>query len=215
MKKIFKILPIIAFFSLIIGITPVKSEVNSDNFYFLENKMINTGDFIENGVRVEYNSKNNLEIEILIIKNNLEELLKDEIKITDNRFFFKDEFREINVLAWKEDKGTKVQISYINRSNKYTTNHIKNELEQIQNFQGKNIKYFNFVKVKIIEDKKQNLLDALKNNVNKETLEELNIVNGIIGKGELINGNKFNFSLMNYDKEEYLILGTPVIFVTY
>ena len=202
MKKIFKILPIIAFFSLIIGITPVKSEVNSDNFYFLENKMINTGDFIENGVRVEYNSKNNLETEILIIKNNLEELLKDE-------------FREINVLAWKEDKGTKVQISYINSSNKYTTNHIKNELEQIQNFQGKNIKYFNFVKVKIIEDKKQNLLDALKNNVNKETLEELNIVNGIIGKGELINGNKFNFSLMNYDKEEYLILGTPVIFVTY
>ena len=215
MRKIFKILPIIAFFSLIIGTTPVKSEINSDNFYFLESEMTNTGEFIENGVRVQYNSKNNLENEILTIKKNLEELLKEEVKINDNKILFKDNFREINVLAWKENKVTKVQITYINNRSNCTTSQMKKELEQIQNFAAKNIKYFDFVKVKIIEEQKQNLLDTLKSNIKKETLEELNIINGMVGKGKLIDGNKVNFSLMTYDNEEYLILGTPVIFVTY
>lgn len=215
MRKIFTILPIIAFFSLIIGTTPVKSEINSDNFYFLESEMTNTGEFIENGVRVQYNSKNNLENEILTIKKNLEELLKEEVKINDNKILFKDNFREINVLAWKENKVTKVQITYINNRSNCTTSQMKKELEQIQNFAAKNIKYFDFVKVKIIEEQKQNFLDILKSNIKKETLEELNIINGIVGKGKLIDGNKVNFSLMTYDNEEYLILGTPVIFVTY
>lgn len=215
MRKIVKILPIIAFFSLIIGTTPVKSEINSDNFYFLESEMTNTGEFIENGVRVQYNSKNNLENEILTIKKNLEELLKEEVKINDNKILFKDNFKEINVLAWKENNVTKVQITYINNRSNCTTSQMKKELEQIQNFAAKNIKYFDFVKVKIIEDQKQNFLDILKSNIKKETLEELNIINGIVGKGKLIDGNKVNFSLMTYDNEEYLILGTPVIFVTY
>lgn len=215
MKKILKILPIIAFFLLIIGTVPVKSESISDNFYFLEDKLINTGDFIENGVRVEYRSKNNLENELLVIKDNLSTLLKEDVYIDNNNIFFSDAQREIKVLAWNEGKETKVQITYINNRKECTINQIKKELEQIQYFAAENIKYFDFVKVKIIEEQKQNLLDTLKNNIKEKTLEELNIVNGIVGKGNLKDGNKINFSFMTYDTGEYLILGTPVIFITY
>jgi len=215
MKKVLKILPIIAFFSLIIGTVPVKSESVSDDFYFLENKLINTGEFVENGVKVEYSSNNNLENELLVIKNNLINLFKEDIYIDNNNIFFNADQREIKVLAWRDKKETKVQITYINSRKNCTINQIKKELEQIQYFAAKNIKYFDFVKVKIIEEQRQNLLDILKSNIKEKTLEELNIVNGTIGKGKLKDENKINFSFMTYDTGEYLILGTPVIFITY
>ena len=59
------------------------------------------------------------------------------------------------------------------------------------------------------------MLDILKRNIEEKTLEELDIVNGKIGKGKLKDENKINFSFMSYDTGEYLILGTPVIFITY
>lgn len=215
MRRILQLLPIITLFCLIIGTAPVKSEVDSEGFYFLENKLINTGDFIENGVRVEYSSKNDVKDELLIIKNNLEELLGKDIYIKENKIIFNDKYREINVLAWKEDNETKVQINYVNNSKECTTNQIKKELQQIQYFAAKKVKYFDFVKVKIIEEQKQSLLDLLKKNIKEGTLEELNIVNGRIAKGRLINEDKINFSFMTYEDEQYLILGTPVIFITY
>ena len=215
MKKILKILPILAFFLLIIETVPVKSELISDNFYFLEDELINTGDFIENGVRVEYSSKNNLENELLVIKKNLGDLFKEDVYIHNNSIFFSDDQRDIKVLVWNSEEGTKVQITYINNRKECTISKMIKEMEQIQYFAAENIKYFNFVKVKIIEEKKQDILDTLKENIEEKTLEELDIVNGKIGKGKLKDENKINFSFMSYDTGEYLILGTPVIFITY
>ena len=215
MKKILKILPILAFFLLIIETVPVKSELISDNFYFLEDELINTGDFIENGVRVEYSSKNNLENELLVIKKNLGDLFKEDVYIDNNTIFFSDDQRDIKVLVWSSEEETKVQITYINNKKECTIRKMIKEMEQIQYFAAENIKYFNFVKVKIIEEKKQDILDTLKENIEEKTLEELDIVNGKIGKGKLKDENKINFSFMSYDTGEYLIIGTPVIFITY
>lgn len=215
MKKILKIIPILAFFLLIIETVPVKSELISDNFYFLEDELINTGDFIENGVRVEYSSKNNLENELLVIKKNLSDLFKEDVYIDNNTIFFSDDQRDIKVLVWSSEEETKVQITYINNKKECTIRKMIKEMEQIQYFAAENIKYFNFVKVKIIEEKKQDILDTLKENIEEKTLEELDIVNGKIGKGKLKDENKINFSFMSYDTGEYLIIGTPVIFITY
>ena len=215
MKKILKILPILAFFLLIIETVPVKSELISDNFYFLEDELINAGDFIENGVRVEYSSKNNLENELLVIKKNLSDLFKEDVYIDNNTIFFSDDQRDIKVLVWSSEEETKVQITYINNKKECTIRKMIKEMEQIQYFAAENIKYFNFVKVKIIEEQRQDILDILKENIEEKTLEELDIVNGKIGKGKLKDENKINFSFMSYDTGEYLILGTPVIFITY
>lgn len=215
MKQILKIIPILAFFLLIIETVPVKSELISNNFYFLEDELINAGDFIENGVRVEYSSKNNLENELLVIKKNLSDLFKEDVYIDNNTIFFSDAQRDIKVLVWSSEEETKVQITYINNKKECTIRKMIKEMEQIQYFAAENIKYFNFVKVKIIEEQRQDILDILKENIEEKTLEELDIVNGKIGKGKLKDENKINFSFMSYDTGEYLIVGTPVIFITY
>jgi len=92
---------------------------------------------------------------------------------------------------------------------------LRNELKQIQNIAAENIKYFNFIKVKIIEEQKQHILETIENNVKKDTLEVIDIHNGSVAKGELKDGNRINIGYIKYDTGEYLIIGTPVIFVTY
>lgn len=215
MKRYLRVISILTFVLLVIGTVPVKSELISDDFYFLEDKINNYGDFIENGVRLEYSTNNNIEDEIVILKKNIEKQFKEEAIIDGNTIVINDDSRTIKALLWNSEEGTKVQITYLNNNSKITTSQLKEELEQIQNFAAKNIKYFNFVKVKIIEERNQNILDVLKSDIKEETLEELSIMNGKVGKGRLINGSKLNFSFITYDEEEYLVIGTPVIFITY
>lgn len=215
MRKYLIVLPILTFVLLIIGTVPVKSELISDDFYFLEDKIRNYGTFKENGVRLEYTTKSSVEEEILKLKNNFEKQFKDEVNIEKNTISISKDCREIKAIVWSSKEDTKVQITYVNNDNKITTNQLKKELEQNEYFAAKNTKYFNFVKVKIIEEQKQKVLDLLKSNIDEKTLEELNILNGKVAKGILIDGSKINFSFMTYDKENYLVLGTPVIFITY
>lgn len=215
MKKYLSVLPILTFVLLIIGTVPVKSELISDDFYFLESKINRQGTFVENGVRLEYSTKNSSEDEILKIKNNFEKQFEIEVNIDKNTICFNDNHREIKAIVWNNKEYTKVQITYVNNDSKINTNQLKKELEQIEYFATKNIKYFNFVKVKIIEEDKQNILDLLKSNIDEGTLEELNILNGKVAKGRLMDGSKINFSFMTYDEENYLVIGTPVIFITY
>ncbi|MCI6692950.1 MULTISPECIES: hypothetical protein [unclassified Clostridium] len=215
MRKYLIVLPILTFVLLIIGTVPVKSELISKDFYFLEDKIKNYGTFKENGVRLEYTTKSSVEEEILKLKNNFENQFKDEVNIEKNTISISKDYREIKAIVWSNKEDTKVQITYVNNNNKITTNQLKKELEQNEYFAAKNIKYFNFVKVKIIEEQKQKVLDLLKSNIDEKTLEELNILNGKVAKGILIDGSKINFSFMTYDKENYLVLGTPVIFITY
>lgn len=215
MKKYLSVLPILTFVLLIIGTVPVKSELISDDFYFLESKINRQGTFVENGVRLEYSTKNSSEDEILKVKNNFEKQFEIEVNIDKNTIYFNDNHREIKAIVWNNKEDTKVQITYVNNDSKINTNQLKKELEQIEYFATKNIKYFNFVKVKIIEEDKQNILDLLKSNIDEGTLEELDILNGKVAKGRLMDGSKINFSFMTYDEENYLVIGTPVIFITY
>ncbi len=215
MKKYLLVLPILIFALLIIGTVPVKSELNSDDFYFLEEKIYSYGNFEENGIRLEYHTKNNIDNEILNLKKIFEKQFKGEVNITNNTIIIDVENRELKAIVWSNEGYTKVQITYVNSDNKITTNQLKKELEQIEYFATQNIKYFNFVKVKIIVEREQDILDLLKCNIKEETLEELSVFNGKVGKGRLMDGSKINFSFMTYDKEEYLVLGTPVIFITY
>ena len=215
MKKYLKILPILTFVLLIISTVPVKSELISDDFYFLEEMLINYGTFKENGVRLEYITKINIEDEILRLKNIFEKQYNEKINIDRNTISINEDYREIKIIVWKDKEDTKVQITYINKKSDITNNQIKKELEQMRKFPAKNIKYFEFVKVKIIEEEKQNILDILRSNIDEKTLEELDILNGKVSKGKLMDGSKINFSFMTYDEEKYLVIGTPVIFITY
>lgn len=204
-----------AFFLLIIGAYGISNNEKNTDFYFLEDNISNNSKFISNGIRMNYISKEEVQEELLIIKDNLMRYLGENIIIEDNIISYKDKDKEITAIVWKDKIDTKVQITYVNNRKTANTIQLKKEIEQIQNIAAKNIKYFKFVKVKIIEEQKQNILDVLNDKMEKNTLEELNINNGISAKAILKDGEKINFAFTYHDSSEYLILGTPVIFVTY
>lgn len=204
-----------AFFLLIIGAYGINNNEKNTDFYYLEENTLNNSQFVSNGIRMNYISKEEIQDELLIIKDNLTGYLGENIKIEDNIISYKDKDKEITAIVCKDKIDTKVQITYVNNRRTANTIQLKKEIEQIQNIAAKNIKYFKFVKVKIIEEQKQNILDVLSSRMEKDTLEELDINNGIIAKAILKDGEKINFAFTHYDSNEYLILGTPVIFVTY
>ena len=215
MKKLFKIIPIIVLFLLIIQVMPITSLQNSNDFFYLEKNIISKSEVVQNGVRLEYTSENNLKDEIAIIKNNLKKSNYKNIIEKDNNIFIKDKHKDIEIYLWENKEITKVQISYINHNSNMTILEIKHEMDRIQDITSKNIKYFNFIKVKIIEENKQDISNIIKKSIKLDDLEVLNISNGIVAKGVLKDGSKINFANITYDTGEYLILGTPVIFITY
>lgn len=215
MKKMMKVISTIVLSLIIIGAVPTKSELPSDNFDFIENQIKESSEFIQNGIKVEYSVSQSISKEISRIEKYFNLNFRKNVQTDGNSIIYDDSTKQIKALVWSDNENTKVQIIYINNDKNANTFHLKKELNQIQNIAAKNIKYFNFIKVKIIEERKQNLLEILKNNIDKDTLEIINIHNGSVGKANLYNGNKVNIGFVKYDTGEYLVIGTPVIFITY
>lgn len=215
MKKVIKIISSLIFSLLIIGAFPIKSESISNKFNLIETQLMNTNDFVENGVRTEYIVNQSIYKEKILIEEKLKKTFGENVGINNDSIIYKDEFKEIEVVLWSDNENTKVQITYINNNKNINTLEIRKELKKIQNISAKNIKYFDFVRVKIIEDQKQHLLEVLRNNIKQNTLEILDIYNGSVAKGRLYDGNRISIGHIKYDTGEYLIIGTPVIFVTY
>ena len=215
MKKLFKIIPIIVLFLLIIQVVPIASLQNSNDFFYLEKNIISKSEVVQNGIRLEYTSENSLKDEIAIIKDNLKKNNYKNIIEKDNNIFIKDKHKDIEIYLWENEAITKVQISCINDNSNMTILETKQEMDKIRDITIKNIKYFNFIKVKIIEENRQDILNIIKKSIKLDDLEVLNISNGIVAKGALKDGSKINFANITYDTGEYLILGTPVIFITY
>ena len=215
MKKLFKIIPIIVLFLLIIQVMPIASLQNSNDFFYLEKNIISKSEVVQNGIRLEYTSENSLKDEIAIIKDNLKKNNYKNVIEKDNNIFIKDKHKDIEIYLWENEAITKVQISCINDNSNMTILETKQEMDKIRDITIKNIKYFNFIKVKIIEENRQDILNIIKKSIKLDDLEVLNISNGIVAKGALKDGSKINFANITYDTGEYLILGTPVIFITY
>ncbi|WP_291648618.1 hypothetical protein [Clostridium sp.] len=215
MKNIMRLMFVLSLSLLIIGAVPIRSNSHSDNFDFMETEFIKNSNFIQNGIKVEYSINQPIDKELSLLKDNFKKSFGEDVQSNENIIVYKDSIKEIKAVVWSNNENIKVQITYINNDKDANTFQLKKELKQIQNIAAKNIKYFNFIKVKIIEDQKQNLLDILKKNIDMETLEVLNIHNGSVGKAKLYDGNKINIGFTKYDTGEYLIIGTPVIFVTY
>ncbi|EOR21304.1 MULTISPECIES: hypothetical protein [Clostridium] len=215
MKKMMKVISTIVLSLIVIGAVPTKSELPSDNFDFIENQIKESSEFIQNGIKVEYSVSQPISKEISRIEKYFNLNFHKNVQTDGNSIIYDDSTKQIKALVWSDNENTKVQIIYINNDKNANTFHLKKELNQMQNIAAKNIKYFNFIKVKIIEERKQNLLEILKNNIDKDTLEIMDIHNGSVGKANLYDGNKVNIGFVKYDTGEYLVIGTPVIFITY
>ena len=85
-----------AFFLLIIGAYGINNNEKNTDFYFLEENTLNNSQFVSNGVKMNYISKEEVKDELLIIKDNLTGYLGENIKIEDNIISYKDKDKESN-----------------------------------------------------------------------------------------------------------------------
>lgn len=212
MKKLFLVISSILISFFIIGAMP-NQEKNLDSFNLLTTDLIEINNFIENGVRVEYSAKKNINKEYDFIKNKFIETFGENIKLTNNSIEYNDDLKEVKAVFWSKNDTSYIRIDYFNNNENIEVLEIRNILAEIINIKKEKVKYFDFIKLKIIEEEKDETKEIIKNYiVDKEFLE---VENGIIGKGILKDNTKINIGYMQYDTGEYLIIGTPVIFITY
>lgn len=212
MKKLFLVISSILISFFIIGAMP-NQEKNLDSFNLLTTDLIEINNFIENGVRVEYSTKKNINKEYDFIKNKFIETFGENIKLTNNSIEYNDDLKEVKAVFWSKNDTSYIRIDYFNNNENIEVLEIRNILAEIINIKKEKVKYFDFIKLKIIEEEKDETKEIIKNYiVDKEFLE---VENGIIGKGILKDNTKINIGYMQYDTGEYLIIGTPVIFITY
>lgn len=211
MKKLGLIFIIL--FSLLI-INGVEYECfESEKYYrYMENILIENYDFVQNGVKLEYITSTSINEE----KDRIIELLnndsKSNIDIVNNNIVCLNNMLTYNI-SLIDGNETKVEIVIINNSKNIKSTELRQAVEEIKSNKCIDERIYYFSKVKINEEK--NILPFILDGINENTIEEVEISNGKVLKAEFIDGSKINLGQINYDTGKYMIIGTPIIFVTY
>ncbi|MGL5378651.1 hypothetical protein [Clostridium sp.] len=206
---------ILAIFSLVfIGATPNLLGDTDKCFNEIENEVTKSYEFVQNGVKMEYYCENSFEDEQDRLVNLLDDRLAN-LDISKNKIMYKDSNMELNVSIWYEKDKTKVQVIYLNNESGITSKELKKDLAKLQNKRSKDLLYYSFIKGKVINKNSKDVQDVIQKNLKNNTLTSLNIHNGYIAKANLSDDKKINIGYMKYDTGEYLIVGTPMIFITY
>ncbi len=189
---------------------------NENSFNYLEKDVRSISEFVENGAKLQYQTKNNIEVENHRIINrlakdvngNYEETQKGQFEIVNKDF-------DINIKSWCEDKYTYVEITMLNKNSQYTTKDLKDILERLENKESKNVQYFLYCEGKGVSlDNNESIKKFIDRNYIKN-VQLLNINNGYTGTGYLYDGSKVNFALSKYNTGSHIIIGTPIVFATY
>lgn len=213
-NNIYKI-TLVLFSLLLIGATPL-SNSNLPSFFDLnEQAIIQNGDFIENGVKMNYCSKTDIETEYKRLLEKIKSNNFKDLQIKTNEIMYKDSSMSVNVLLWIEDNKTMVQFIAINNDSSMSSLSLKKYLDRFQNNNSTEEKYFKFIKGKIDEQGYGKTEDMLMNSIRKNTLEGLDIHNGYVQTAVFKDNQRVNIGYMKYDSGRQVIIGTPIIFVTY
>lgn len=167
----------------------------------------NYAEFIENSIKLEYYideyDANSIQ-DIIRTKYNIVDETSNCVEFNDNKLYGRCNIYNLR-------NRYKVTIELVNKSKEYKLSDLKKEVTELQVNNSYNDKYYVYQKERINNEKGvQEVLN--KKIINKETLE---IHNGYVGKGQLIDGEKVNYAIVNYKTGGYIIIGTPMIFATY
>ena len=213
MKKVFLVFLLI-FSLLIIGGKEYKCESKEDSFSKIEGYVINNYDFVQNGIKLEYTVDEKLCKEYLRIKQFFEENNFLVLSTENNNITAESENIDYSINICEYNDLIKVQVILINNDVSKSEEELKKLSQKIRNDNFINERYFSFIKGKLNTQDK-NLIDDLEKNLNIKVNEYLDINNGCVAEATFEDNQHINIGQIKYDTGSYLIIGTPIIFVTY
>ena len=213
MKKVFFVFLLI-FSLLIIGGKEYKCESKEDSFSKIEGYVINNYDFVQNGIKLEYTVDEKLCKEYLRIKQFFEENNFLVLSTENNNITTESENIDYSINICEYNDLIKVQVILINNDVSKSEEELKKLSQKIRNDNFINERYFSFIKGKLNTQDK-NLIDDLEKNLNIKVNEYLDINNGCVAEATFEDNQHINIGQIKYDTGSYLIIGTPIIFVTY
>lgn len=202
-------------FSLIFN--PSTNNLDNKVYSKVEEEICNIEEY---GMKIEYITDEN-------IKNQFENI-NGYIKIEDftsvvekeNEIYLnisKEQF-DLDISLIEENSKLRVQVVIVSK-NRIDFNNIKEYFQFIHNKNMKNIKYYTYIKGNIRENNnidkiEEKLIKSIGKSKVKET-KRINLEKGTTGIINLKSDYQFNYSIMTYEEDRKLILGTPIIFTTY
>ncbi|EIF6289126.1 hypothetical protein [Clostridium perfringens] len=208
---------IVALFCFSLIFSP--STMNLDNKVYskVEEEICNIEEY---GMKIEYITDVNIKDQF----NNISYYIKiedfDSIVEKENEIYLntsKEQFNlDINLI--EENSKSRVQIVIVSK-NRIDFNDIKEYFQVIHNKNMKNIKYYTYIKGNIrennnIDEIEEKLIKSIGKSKVKES-KRINLEKGTTGIINLKSDYQFNYSIMTYEEDRKLILGTPIIFTTY
>ena len=195
------------------------STMNLDNKVYskVEEEICNIEEY---GMKIEYITDENIKDQF----NNISDYIKiedfDSIVKKENEIYLntsKEQFNlDINLI--EENSKSRVQIVIVSK-NRIDFNNIKEYFQVIHNKNMKNIKYYTYIKGNIRENNNiDEIEEKLMESIGKSKIKEkqrINLEKGTTGIINLKSDYQFNYSIMTYEEDRKLILGTPIIFTTY
>lgn len=177
-------------------------------------------DIEEYGMKIEYLTNENINKELNNLCNSLK--IKDFTIVEESEgvLYLENSNDEIKltVSLIKENRKNRVQVEIISKY-RIDFNYIKEYFQVIHNKNISNIKYYTYIKGDIREnnniDEIEEKLIELINNKYVIGIQKINLENGTTGIINLKSDYQFNYSIMTYEEDRKLILGTPIIFTTY
>lgn len=199
------------------GVTDEESEIYNNIF-------TNFSSIEENGVKLQYGTKNNIMKEIEKISNiyNLE-FIDSEIKKNDESYYYnksiEDKENTIIVSASNEGQDTHIEVEIIEKTKYVNTRELAKKLEKLVDDTSVKPQYFSYVKGKLNSEKEINKInDELKEKLINNGAQKVNSIpinSGITGVALNNTDLNLNYSISEYSGGKYLIVGTPTIFTTY
>ncbi|MGL4453905.1 MAG: hypothetical protein ACRCTZ_22365 [Sarcina sp.] len=196
---------VILFMSIIVATLNFLGSTKKFDMY---NLVRNNYKVIEQGVKIQYIDK---AMDKLYLKNNLN--LTDDFEMYNDNFYYAKENDEFSI----EIKGIDgfVEIEIKNFDNEITVEEIERKTKEMLN-KNKDLKVFTYIKGKGNDIYSLNKASSYLEKNFKKKYEKVNLSNGETGVVKIDKNIEYNYSLVSYGKDDnYIIVGSPVIFITY
>lgn len=199
---------IIFIFVLFLGVNIFLGTFVFNKKYIYDTLVREKSNIVEQGVKVQYNYDDFSEYEE--IRQDLN--VVNEFELYDENFYYLEENSNYSIEIKGIDFFVEIEIKVFN--DKVGVEELEKNL--ISKFKDKqNLQTFSYLKGKL--KNKHNLdLEFKSLERNLKSIDSIEIENGITGNITLYNNEVFNYSIISYDKDNnYIIVGSPVIFTTY